>query len=253
MSITINAGQEQRGGVIGAPCAIAWSDLSSTSNGYGSWSNWTNWNPQPGTIDITVLEDAGTIDARLPVLTFSWQGDLTVTLKVADSYDSNGLVSPTTYNLIEGTAQSITLGRWYEYTITVAPDSNTIEPTLVRPTLEFNDVRLTQTLESVDTSTLAGTIAAREITTTVSTVSSIIATARQEGVTYPSGLLQDRVYSIPDDYVFQENAIIVNTVSLSPPKIRCFDLNGESIDAVVDLQITGVGQIVLTIDGILET
>jgi hypothetical protein len=252
MSTTIDQGQEQPGGFIGAPCAITWADLSSTSNGYGAWSAWQDWNPEPGTISVTVLEDAGSIDTRLPLLSFGSQGTATVTLKIADTMDSNGLVSPTTYNLAFDTGQSIVAGRYYEYTITVTADSTVINPIMSIPQLDFQTVRNTEYYESIDTSTLSGTIEAREIETTVPTVTSIVATARQEGVTYSSGLLQDRVYAIPDDYVFQENAIVVNIVSLSPPKIRCFDLNGESIDAIVDIIVRGSPQIVLTPNGVEE-
>lgn len=250
MPVTINQGQEQSGGFIGAPCGITWADLSSTSNGYGAWSAWTDWNPQPGTITVTVYEDAGSIDTRLPLLTFGGQGEISVTLKIADTEDSTGLVSPTTYNLIDDTGTSIVAGRYYEYTIVAAIDSQGLVPQISIPVLDFQTVRETEYFEAVNTALLSGTIEAREITTTVPTVTSLIATARQEGVTYSSGLLQDRVYAIPDDYVFQENAIVVNIVSLSPPKIRCFDLNGESIDAIVDIIVRGSPQIVLTPGGV---
>ncbi len=253
MAITINSGQKQVGGIIAAPCGITWSDLSATSNGYGTWSSWTNWNPQPGTISITILEDAGSLNTRLPLLDYEYQGDITVTLKISDQEDSNGLVSPTTYNLVDGVAQTVAAARYYEYTITVAPDSNTIYPYIIEPLITLEETRVDQYLERIDTSTLSGTIDSRQIPTTIGSVTAIIVTAQQEGVTYSSGLLQDRVYAIPDDYVFQENAIIVNTVSLNPPSIRCFDLNGESIDAIVDIIIRGSDSIIMTPNGIEST
>ena len=75
-------------------------------------------------------------------------------------------------------------------------------------------------------------------------------TAREAGTTYSTGLLRDRVYAIPDDYVFQENSIQVNIVSKSNKTIRCFDLNGESIDAVVDVLIQGLPKIALGPTGV---
>lgn len=231
---------------------VDWAELGSSP--YGTWSTWTTWAQQPNSFTLVVFEDAGSIEARLPTLSLTYQGELTVQLKISDDVDSNlNLVGATTVNLVEGSAFSPVSGRYYEYTLTLAPDSNTPIPYMTSPELSFDTGRDEQFLESVNTSLLAGTIDAREIDTVIGTVTAIVVTAQQEGVTYSSGLFQDRQYSVPDDFVFQENAIVVNIVDKTTPSIRCFDLNGESIDAVVDIWIQGLPSLQLTDLGVTRT
>lgn len=231
---------------------VDWGELGSSP--YGTWQSWTTWAQIPSSFTLVLFEDAGFKDSRLPVLSMIWEGELTVQLKISDDVDSNlNLIGATTYNLSPGNTYSPIAGRYYEYTLTLAPDSNTVIPYMTSPLLDFETGRSQQFLESVDTATLAGTIDARQIDTTIGTVTAIVAVAQQEGVTYSSGLFQDRQYSVPDDFVFQENAIVVNIVDKSVPTIRCFDLNGESIDAVVDIWIQGLPSLQLTDQGVVRT
>lgn len=249
MTISITNGYQALGNRIFPDTAVSWTDLGSSP--YASWSSWLNWNPEPNTLTVKIFEDAGTIAARLPLLPLIYRGDITVSLDIANTVDSNNvLISPTTITFTPGTEYSPVEGRYYEYTITLIPDSETPVPFLVVPEIVFDAARTQEFIERVDTSTLSGTIDARVITTTIGTITALTAVAEQSGTTYSSGLLQDRVYAIPDDYVFQENAIIVNIVDRSAATIRCFDLNGESIDAVIDVWVQGLGKIVLTPDGV---
>lgn len=250
MTTTLTNAYESSGFVIQPTSTLTWADLASSP--YTSWSNWTLWNPQPQTATIVITEDTGSSAPRLPVMPLDYEGDITVSLAISDSIDSSGnLVSPTTINFTPGTDYAPVSGRYYEYTITLTTDSNTASPYVILPTILFNDSKITDVKEDLDTSTLSGTIDARQLTTTVGIITSLTATALQGGQTYSSQLLQDRVYAVPDDYVFDDNAIIVNTVTKSPPVIRCFDLNGESIDAIIDVTITGLPKIQLTDQGVL--
>lgn len=227
-----------------------WADLSSSP--YGSWNSWRTWNTNPTTVQIKIFEDAGSIDARLPLLDVSVQGTATYSLKIADTVDSNlNLVSPTTINFSGSTTYTFVSGRYYEYTITAAGTASTPIPVITNPQIIFEKGGVDEYIYDLNTSTLSGTIDARLVDSTIGIVTTLVATAQQEGVTYSSGLLQDRMYAVPDDYVFQENAIVVNTVSKSPPTIRCFDLNGESIDAVVDIYLKGLPKITATAQGIV--
>lgn len=250
MSTTLTNAFQSQGYVIQPTSAVSWADLGSSP--YTSWSNWTLWNPQPNTATVEILEDTGASAPRLPILPLQYQGTITVSLDISDSLDSAGdLVSPTTINFVEGTEYAPVSGRYYKYTITLDTDSTTPSPYVILPTILFNDDKITDVREDIDTSTLSGTIDARQLTTTVGIITSLTATALQGGVTYSSQLLQDRVYAVPDDYTFDDNAIVINTVSKSPPVIRCFDLNGESIDAIIDVTITGLPKIQLTEQGVL--
>lgn len=252
-TVTLVTGNYNISGGLVPSNLVTWGDLGSVSTGYGTWTTWTNWIQEQGSIEYVLLVDMGRSLVRLPTIELNYVGNLSITLKIADAYDSNGMVDATTYNLGNGLATAVVAGRYYEYTIAVTPDS-TNDPIFINiPEVRFDVSRSTEIIENVDTATLGGTIDAREVTVTqVSTVVSCFITAKEAGTTYSSGLLQDRVYAVPDDYVFQENAIIGNVVSLDPLTIRCFDLNGESIDAIVDIMIVGTKQLILTDTGVIS-
>lgn len=247
---TLLQGQSVFGGRFFATSNQTWADLGGSN--YGSWSSWTVWNTDPNSIVIQVDTDELTVAARAPLLLVEHRGVLSIQVKITSTAttDSNGIDvgvfggEETTIDFVDdGTAYSYAQGRFYRYTITLDTDSNLTVPFAVQPLVSFDDTELTQTLTAVNTSTLSGTIDARQLTTNIGVVKILIATAEHAGETYSTGLLQDRTYSRPDDYVFQENAVIVNTVSRNPPTLRCFDLNGESIDAVVDCYIIGLPKI----------
>lgn len=229
-----------------------WADLGSSP--FGTWATWTAWNTNPDSMTIVIFEDTQISSTKLPLLEFRAEGAVTVELKTSDSIDSNLILqSPDTITFVENTEVTPPTAQYYQWTITVAPDSNTVLPLISSPVLGFIDARDTVFIEGIDTSTLSGTIDAREIETDIATVTALIATAREGGVTYSPTTYPDRQYAVPDDFVFDIAAIIVNTVSLAPPKIRCFDLNNESIDAVVDIYLEGLGSIVLTTEGVVAT
>jgi len=245
-TITITSGYQGEGGKFFPTDNTDWVDLGSSP--YATWSSWTSWNPSPNSIQLQVDDDLGSSDFRTPLLSLSYQGQLTVTLKISNTGSFSG--EETTINFVAGTTYTYVSGRYYRFLITVATDSSTPVPNCGIPNTTYQKEQVTEFSRAVNTQTLGGTIDARPITSSVGMVEVLVATAEQSGVTYSSGLLQDRVYAIPDDYVFQENAIIVNIVTKNPPVIRCFDLNGESIDARVDVFIQGLPKLQITTRGI---
>lgn len=245
MDITIISGVAQNG-VYQPTDNTDWSELGTTP--FGTWSSWTSWHPTPNSVEIQVDEDTGSSDLRSPLLDLRYQGTATVSLKISDSGSFSG--EETTYTL-SSTPTSVIAGRYYRFTINVAQDSNTGVPLIFSAKIGFGTNTITEYQRAVDTATLGGTIDSRPLSTNIGMVRVLVATALEGGVTYSSRLLQDRVYAIPDDYVFQENAIIVNTVQKNPPTIRCFDLNGESIDAEVDIYIEGLPKILLSSEGVI--
>lgn len=255
MTTTILSGLQTQGDIIQPLDNETWADLGSSP--YGTWSSWTTWHPNPQTLSVQIDLDQGTATLRQPLIDIDFQGQLSGTLKITStvSVDSNlnesGLFGgeETTVTLSE-VASGYVAGRFYRWTLNFDTDSNLTIPLVLSARPRFNETPIEQVQDSVDTSTLTGTIAAREIDTAISVVKNLVVTAQQEGVTYSSGLLQDRVLAVPDDYVFQENAIIVNIVDKAQATIRCFDLNGESIDAVVDIRISGFPEIRLTETGV---
>lgn len=256
MEITLTNAYTGRLGEVFPTDNTTWQDLGSSP--YATWANWTAWNPDPKTITVQLDVDTINNNPKIPLLRVVYQGEITVTLKITDSFttDSQGIetglfAGEETTITVTDTAQDWVNGRFFRWIVTLSTDSALVPPMLFVIKEEFSDVNITEFQANINTATLSGTIDARQITTAVSVVDTLIVTATEQGNTYSSGLLQDRTYVRPDDYVFQENSIIVNTVSKSPPTIRCFDLNGESIDATVDVYIRGYPKILLTENGVV--
>lgn len=255
MTTTITSGLQTQGDVIQPLDNQTWADLGSTP--FGTWLSWTTWHPDPQTIVVQIDLDQGVSTLRQPLIDIDFQGQLSGTLKITSTVDIDSNLNEfgqftgeeTTVSLSD-VAQGYVAGRFYRWTLNFDTDSNLTLPLVLSIRPRFNDNALEEVQDSVDTSTLAGSINAREINTAITVVKNLVVTAQQQGVTHSSGLLQDRVLAIPDDYVFQENAIIVNIVDKSGATIRCFDLNGESIDAVVDIRISGFPEIRLTETGV---
>jgi len=244
MSVTITQGFETIG-KINATGTKTWTNLGSSP--YGSWTNWTSWNPVPNDIIVVLEEDTGAVSQKTPLMVCEAQGDMAITLIIGDTRHptTGAIVAHTTITFAANTDYDYVAGRYYKATVTITGNAAYAVPELnVIPKFNFTNEQIVENKFNVNTATLGGTIDARPVTTDIiGTVTGVIITAQEEGVTYSSGLLQDRQYAIPDNYTFQENAIVSNVVSKSPLKIRCFDLNGESIDAVVDLQIYGLSEI----------
>jgi len=251
MAITITQGF-QAGDKINATGTKTWTNLGSSP--YASWTNWTSWNPVPNNIIVVVEEDTDTVGQKTPLLACVAQGTMSITLVIGDTLNALGvIVAHTTITFAANTDYDYSAGRYYKATVTIAGNSEYPVPELLgNPKFTFTNSQIVENRFNVNTATLGGTIDARPVATDlIGTVTGCIITAQEDGVTYSSGLLQDRQYAIPDNYVFQENAIVTNVVAKSPLTIRCFDLNGESIDAVVDLQIYGLSEIRQGPEGII--
>lgn len=257
MIITITSGVAVAGVQYQPTDNTDWSELGSSP--YGTWASWTTWHPTPNNIVLVIEVDAGSIDLRTPILQMTVKGEIeSAQLKITSTTvtDSNGVPEgafageETTY-AISTTPVSYVAGRHYRWTVTVGQSSNDLIPLVLGINAGFSTETTTEIFREVNTATLSGTIDARVINTAnIGVCRVLLVTAHQSGTTYSSGLLQDRVYAIPDDYVFQENAITANIVSKAPPTIRCFDLNGESIDALVDIYVEGLPKVQLQSNGV---
>lgn len=254
MSVTTTITQGfEAGGTINATGTVPWSDLATSP--YGTWASWTSWNPVPNDIIVVLEEDTQAVSQKTPLLACVPRGDMAITLVIGDTRNGStgAVVAHTTITFAANTDYDYSAGRYYKATITISGSTEYPVPELLYgPKFNFSNDQIVENKFNVNTATLGGTIDQRPVSTDIiGTVTGVIITAQEEGVTYSSGQLQDRVYAVPDDYAFQENAIVTNVVSKSPLKIRCFDLNGESIDAVVDIQIYGLSEIRQGPEGII--
>jgi hypothetical protein len=251
MATTITQGFEATS-KINATGTVSWTSLGTSP--FATWSNWTKWNPVPNNIIVVVEEDTGAVSQKTPLLACVAEGAMSITLVIGDTLNASGVIVPhTTITFAANTDYDYVAGRYYKATVTIAGNSEYPVPEIsYAPRFTFANEQIVENKFNINTATLGGTIDARPVATDlIGTVTGCIITAQEEGVTYSSGQLQDRQYAIPDNYTFQENAIVTNVVSKVPLKIRCFDLNGESIDAVVDIQIYGLSEIRQGTEGII--
>ena len=251
MATTITQGFEATS-KINATGTVSWTSLGTSP--FATWSNWTKWNPVPNNIIVVVQEDTGAVSQKTPLLACVAEGAMSITLVIGDTLNASGvIVAHTTIAFAANTDYDYVAGRYYKATVTISGNSEYPVPEIsYAPRFTFANEQIVENKFNVSTATLGGTIDARPVATDlIGTVTGCIITAQEDGVTYSSGLLQDRQYAVPDNYTFQENAIVANVVSKVPLTIRCFDLNGESIDAVVDIQIYGLSEIRQGPEGII--
>jgi len=245
MTTTINSGHDI-GGIIESTGAVDWSDLNSSP--FGSWATWTSWNPVPNNISITVWADAGSTAWRRPTIGYFSQGQVSLSLKISDQVDSNMvLVAPTTINFAFGTEYTFPKGRYYEYTITVAPTLEAPIPKISKFTIDFDTTPQTEYIDDLDTLTLTGTLESGfTVPTTVGVVTNVMLSAKP--FTY---VVEDDELYWNDVYV-QPLAATINWRDKSPVKVFI-----SGVDSVIylshtkiDLQIRGLATLRQSTDGV---
>lgn len=253
---TLTAGYENGPGEYEATGSVTWADLATSP--YGNWTNWTTYNPTPNSIVLEVEVDTEVVGLRTPLATIDAEGTVSLELKITSSttVDSNGVDHGTfggeeTTVTFAGSEYTYVAGRYYLWTVTISGDATTPLPRLKGYAFTFNDERISEYYAGVDTSTLTGTIDARVVSTNLGVVDVLVATAVEGGTTHSPQTLQDRHYVVPDDYAFQSAAITTNIVSKSPPTIRSFDMNNESIDCEVDIYLQGMPKIQQSPQGVV--
>ena len=167
----------------------SWDDLATKdSAGYTgpeTWDAWTEWDltPRYPLTFTTPIIDAGRVDTFLPLCNYGGTGQVTITIKTGDTVDSSGgaIDSPTTTTINEGDDVSAIKARFFEFTF-----STTFEDSsggLERPVITSIDTTLfgekqSATFESIDSSTLSGSIGQRTLVVdkpiTVTTVTTMI-------------------------------------------------------------------------------
>ncbi len=230
---TIISGEEKFGSWL-ALDSDAWSDLT-------DWASWTNWNGNPDNLVLQIDDEFDVVAVRAPILETAHKGTLTVSLKVSNTGAFAG--EETTYS-ITSTAVAIAAGKYYRWTLTVAPTTN-VTPEIVYAQARYTEVYDEQELSGVDTSTLSGTITGRTITHNLGTLNTVVITAKE------ATPWVDRAYALPDTYVDPTNiAPIVGIISKDPLTIILRDDFGVPVNGIVDIRLTGAPKVYLSDSGV---
>jgi hypothetical protein len=236
-TITIITGSEQpisRTWI--APNNDDWSDVV-------TWAAFTRWNNNPGNLVLRVDDDLLTTDVRCPTLDIAYQGSLSLTLKISDTGTFTG--EETTYTFTLGTAVTVIAGRYYRWTVTVAPSGTTV-PEIALVSADYSQIFTTEIYKSVSTSTLAGTVSARTVPLVMGTVLAVQLTPHGDFTWV------DRAYALPDAWSETTIAPKASIISKSPLTICLRDDFGVAVDGTVDIQVVGIGKIVLTDNGVKQ-
>lgn len=215
---------------------------TNTWSDYTSWDTWTNWNDAADDVEIRIDDSFDTVDLLTPTINLSYQGTLSLTLKISDTGSFAG--EETTYT-VSTTPFTIIAGRYYRWTITVSPDG-TIPGEIFYAATDYSKEYRTQEFKDISTSGLSGSSSARTVTHDLGTVFNVQITAKE------ATPWVDRAYVLPDSYVDPTNiAPIPEIISKSPLQIALRDYFGVYVDGVVDLTITGSPKIYLTATGVV--
>lgn len=217
-----------------APNTDDWADVT-------TWSTWTSWNTNPGNLVLRLDDDLATTDVRCPQLEIAYQGSLSVSLKISTTGAFAG--EETTYSFTLGTPVSVIAGRYYRWTVTVAPSGTTV-PEITQINADYDQIFTTEVYRSVSTSGLAGSISARTVPLTMGTVYAV------ELTTHGDFTWVDRAYVLPDAWSETTVAPLASIISKSPLTICLRDDFGVAVDGTVDIVAVGIPKILLTSTGV---
>ena len=212
---------------------------------YTDWSTWTTWTQNSANLILQLDDDLGSVAARVPLLNLLSQGTVTIVLKVSSTGAFAGEETTHTFTY-DGTALAIPAGQYYRYTVTVAT-LNGAPPVIEQIESSYTTEYATQQFIQVDTSTLAGTAAARTVPTTIGTAVTAVITVQN------STAYVDRAYSVPDSFSVSTIAPVAGIVSKSPLQISLRDHYGVPVDGIVDITVTGAAKVYHTDGGVKST
>jgi len=242
-TVTVTQGVfNQVRGVYESTMLDDWSDLNNAP--YQTWTNWTTWNSNPQTIILQLDDDLGTVDIRAPLLYLTVRGTQTVALKISTTGAFAGEETTISFTY-DGSSQTYPQGRYYRWTLTVAADASGLPPEVVQVDTAYSQEYRTEYFDSLDTSTLAGTISSRTVATTLGGVSGVQITATN------STTWVDRYYALPDSFSVSTIAPVPGIVSRSPLAIYLQDHMGVAVNGVVDITITGTPKVYHTLQGVI--
>lgn len=211
-----------------------WQDLT-------SWENTTSWQGTPGSqlFFTSNIIDAGFKALHLPVIRFDSGAPVTITVQSGDTVDSAGgeIDSPTTTTITPGSTVSAINARFFKFTLTQGTgDSASAEdsagsPELFLANLDINFVNrsLSFAESNIDTSDLAGSTGARELSLGITTG------------TITNCIVQPHIKGFDDSAGDPVRPLVYIDKTSDPIVLNIFDADSygknRRIDCTVDIQV----------------
>lgn len=228
-------------GVYRALSTETWDD-------YSSWTGFTEWEGTPALplTFTTGVTDYGNSTLLNYLVELDISDPATVTVYYGDEIDSAGeIVSPSTVVSAPNTAVlNAVKGRYWQFEISITADSagELLGPTISSITTSLSEETITRTLTDIDSSTLGGTLGAREIIGLpgISTVTSLVTQAQLTTGRYVADGY------VADGYVETEFVFPVIRVQKGTPTTLYIvdgnnaDLESQFIDCIFDAIVIGL-------------
>lgn len=209
---------------------------SETWSSYTQWSTFTSW---AGTSSDAVtfntgIFDGGKIDYFNPTVLVEASIPADIDINYGNTLDSSGgsIDSPTTVNITPNTNPIAGIqARYFQFDITITRDSATqADPEIFAINVNLSN-QLKQVQQSdIDTSTLGGSVGARELSFNVSTGKIV------------NLLVQSHIQGMDDSAGEPTTPLILIDKSSSPAVLNIFDIDTygkrKRIDCTVDVQAT---------------
>lgn len=213
-----------------------WDDLTS------GWSTYTSWELTPSSnLEFTTgIIDAGSLDWHLPLLTFNTAQPVTIQAQYGATVDSSGgaidSVSTATITPNSNTVSAL-YGRYFQFTLQQGTgDSAGAEDSAGSPQLflnnlviGFNNSTLPLTQSDIDTSTLAGSVGARELTLSKETGKIV------------NCLVQPHITGLDDSTGDPVTPLVYIDKTTTPITLNIFDIDAygkrRRVDCVIDVQV----------------
>lgn len=136
---------------------------------YTNWSTFTSWagTPSDSVSFTTTIFDAGKIDWHNTLVDIEASLPADVTIYAGETLESAGQIDIATTTTVTPSTSPVaaTYGRYFQFTITLNRDSALQnDPEITSINVNFNSDTDTITQSDIDTSTLGGSVGARELT-----------------------------------------------------------------------------------------
>jgi hypothetical protein len=224
---------------------------------YTNWSTFTEWSGTPGTSleYTTAIIDAGKIDYHMPIVTCESSTPITIQMTYGDTVDSSGgaIDSATTTTITPSTSNiTVPYARYFKFTIQQGTgDSAGAEDSAGSPELTLRNLRIifrttpgTLTQSNINTSTLGGSVGARELTFNETTG------------TITNCLIQPHITGLDDSAGDPVTPICYIDKSTTPIIVNIFDIDAygkrRRVDCTIDVQIQYLPQLQSDVTGQTE-